>query len=422
VNVPNSKSFFHGHFRSPAAVIYGRVLAILANLLSAGFIAQILGPTGRGISSYALVSIIAVSAVLGFGLPQAARKAAKDSKMQHAIGNSALISAGTLIFSIPSAFLVANALGDSLSGLTRLILTIGVSCAPILTFSRVLQAALNGRGSYFRYILAISTQPIILLFSVLTLVFTGVFTVDLILAAQIFSILASLVVGMLLLKPKLVVQGPLHYFASSVRYLPKDIGMSLKERLDVFLITWLLGAYFGGLYAVAVVIGSLPTLVSQAVSNASFNLARHDCRRTQDDLLGFLQSSVLVASALGIVISLVVPWFVPWFFGEEFQESVPIIWVMLAIRSVGSSFSSIPEAALLATGREREVPAQGLIGLLFFAALAIPSGYFFGGVAFVAVFYLSEIVMGAIWGPKAGIHLFSHWAVSARTAKLLLTR
>ena len=416
------KMFLLGHFRSPAAVIYGRLLSILANLFSAGLVSQILGPSGRGISSYAMVAVITTSAVLGFGLPQAARKAAKDSRLQFAIGNSALISAGTLILSIPSAVLVANALGDTLYGLTRLILIIGVSSAPLLTFSRVLQAALNGRGSYFRYVVAISAQPLVLLISLPLLLFTGAFNVDMVLTAQIFSILVSLLVGIWLLRPKFGVVAPLSYFASSVRYLPRDIAMALKERLALLIITWLLGAYIGGLYAVAVAIGSLPTLVSQAVSNASFNLARKASHRSDSDLLGFLQASVLVAGALGIVISLIVPVFVPWFFGEAFQDSVPIIWAMLAIRSFGSSFSSVPEAALLATGHEREVPLQGLIGLLLFGVLAIPAGYFFGGVAFVVVFYFSEIVTGVIWGTKARVPLFSSWAVTLRTAKLLLSR
>ena len=416
------KNLTFSHFRSPTVVIYGRILSICANLLSAGLISQILGPSGRGISSYSLVSVLTVSAVFGFGLPQAARKAAKDSKKNSAIGNSALISMATIIFSIPSAVLVTNALGETISGLTRSLLITGVSIAPLLTLARVLQAALNGRGSYFKYAVAISTQPLILLVSLPVLHFCGVFSVDGVLTAQIISILVSLLVGIWLLRPKFEVSLPFRYFASSVRYLPRDIAMALRERLDVLIATWLLGTNFGGLYAVAVAIGSMPTLISQAVSNASFNLAKKDCRRTQFELTGFLQASVLVASALGIVISLIVPFFVPWFFGAAFQESVPLIWAMLAIRSFGSSFSSIPEAALLATGHEREVPFQGLIVLLFFAVLAIPAGYFLGGVAFVLAFYFSEIVTGAIWGPKAGVAILSRWAMSMRTARLLLTR
>ena len=403
-------------------MVYSRIFSISVNLLSAGLISQVLGPSGRGISSYSLVAVLTVSAVFGFGLPQAARKAAKDSKMDSAIGNSTLISAGTFIFSIPSAVLVANALDETPSGLTRLLVIVGVSCAPLLTFARVLQAALNGRGSYLSYAVAVSVQPLVLFISLAVLLFFGVFSVDTVLIYQIFSILMSLLVGIWLLRPKFHVSLPFLYFASSARYLPRDIAMALRERLDVLIVTWLLGATFGGLYAVAVAMGSLPTLVSQAVSNASFNLAAKDCRKTQFELIGFMQASVLVSSALGIVIALIVPFFVPWFFGPAFQESIPLIWAMLAIRSFGSSFSSIPEAALLATGYEREVPFQGLILLLFFAVLAIPAGYFLGGVAFVLAFYSSEIVTGAIWGPKAGVRILSRWAVTTRTARLLLTR
>lgn len=408
------------HFHSPSAVFYGRVISIVLNLLAAGIVGQALGPFGRGIASYAVVGVLMISALLGFGFPQAARKAAKEERLAEALGNTLRIVALTFIASIPMGILMASMLDGLVGRMTQVVFAIAIASTPLLTYARVLQASLNGQARYLAYAVAIAGQPASLLLLVGGFELAGLLSLNSLLLIHLSSMVFALAIALILVRTRPEKTQPLRYVRYSISYVPRDVAMALRERLDLLLVFWFLGASFAGLYSVAIAIGSLPTLISQAIANAAFNVAKKGNLESQTLTKGFLQVSLLISVGFSVVIGIVSPFFVPWFFGEPFAQSVQLIWVLLVFRGIGASLSAIPEAVLLATGHERQVPLQGLFGLLLFASLAALVAQSSGGMVFVAVFYAADLALGAIWTARARINPLSGWVGGRDTWRKLL--
>ena len=170
----------------------------------------------------------------------------------------------------------------------------------------------------------------------------------------------------------------------------------LMYRLDQTLMIPLSNSQQLGIYAVAVSVGEIPSLVTTSVQTVS--LARESKAPSLDALASTSRVATLVCAALAVCLASACPIGVPLFFGRDFSSSTPVVWVLTLAAVIGTS-GGVAGAGLTGRGRPGlrsiALTAACLVNTLLIVILVPPFGAMGAAVAMVGGTGTTSVV--AIW-------------------------
>lgn len=299
-------------------------------------VARLLGPEDRGKYATALsyTQTLLYAGLLGT-LLSIARRAATSQHDAESVRRAALrtgLALGLVNFAIV-ALLSLVALPSSKQPLWWLCLACGL-ILPLEQMRLTMLAVDHGTGCYRRYnvqrLISVLAYPglLLLLWS------TGTATLNSILVAAV----AAPVVGLVALRwgvngswisgPRAPSAGTL--VREGLPFGPAQVASGLFERLDTWLVLYLVGYHMQGLYAVAVPAASLLMIAPHALSLFAFTAgARSGSQLTRRQLARLGGGLLLVQIASGIVFAIIAEYLIPMAFGSQFSDAVGLTLLLL---------------------------------------------------------------------------------------------
>lgn len=348
----------------------GNVVAVLGGQLSCAVVAivvqvslaRLLGPSGRGQISLALMVIAFCGLLGGLGgeLPLASWPAAAKGKSLDWLP-SVLWSgiAGSSIVLAMAALIYWRFHPAFLKGLTPALAAMALLSVPVNIFVSYFMALLTGLERFrIRAGLALSNQLLSLL-CILLLAFSVGKTPEMALLGSQLGLLLSAIATLFLLREPL--RGGWDIRRAGTR-LTSSLSLGLRGmfgnlatffnyRLDVFVVNYFLDTTQVGLYAIAVLVSEALWQIPQAAAVA---LLPRTARTLDEGATQFtcivLRQVIIISSVSGAIIALLCPIVIPSLFGVKFAPSVPVIWWLLP-GVVALSTAKVISADLAARGK-----------------------------------------------------------------------
>lgn len=310
---------------TPLIVVASRAVNAACGLVTAPVLARSLGPEGRGYSAAILAILTVAPIVLALGVPLAVRRRASVGESQ-----SGLIRVG-ILFSLsilPIAALLALGLTASLfaelSVDAKIWLGIAVLTAPLTVLSNVLASILVVRGQYSRLAAVYCIQLVVFACVILVLWLAGRVTLASVPIAYSAGSLATLIVALLWVHPTDRGQARLAAIArEGCSLVGGQIADIASQRLDQILIVPLVGAATGGIYSVAVTLGSVPMALAFGLNAASFPEISRETAVGSPAVGRTIRYSAALSLLTCASLALACPWLVPAVFGTDFVSAVP---------------------------------------------------------------------------------------------------
>lgn len=346
--------------RNIAQVFFGMALAPLAAFATAPLLARALGPDGRGEVAAATAPLLFTSALLTFGLGEAGTYyLARNQHNPRALARQIIILfAGLGLLAAVATFFAADFLADGNENLKTLIRIVAVLTLPTFLVSG-LRAIANGTHSFDLIARETMASSILRVVLITALFVTGHLTV---------------LAGVLIIAGTTIIAGLVH--AKTLRRLPRtgpdsapaysslfgygnriwlgSLSGIVLSRVDQLLMINLSTETQLGLYAVAVSIGELPSIVAAAVRSVIFSADAADSTDGGEMADLRLQQVSRLTTAATLVTALlmiaVLPFGLPLLFGEDFKGAfIPA--VILIMATVAGSAGSVAGSGLSARGR-----------------------------------------------------------------------
>ncbi|MBF45825.1 MAG: hypothetical protein CMD38_06100 [Flavobacteriales bacterium] len=326
-----SKGVFYNSFLT----VIRQVLSIIFGLFAMIIIARVLGSSGQGQYTLAILLPNLLYTLLNSGLSISTvfyigQKKYSDCQIYSTnLFTSLLLSIASIFIGLIIIFFFKDYFFESL---TVKVLLYTLLIIPLLFTQKNLQTIFQGKEDFEKFnMIVILNQLGLLLFAILfvLLLDMGVFGAVLSFAmSQFLMLLASfyfLKVNYNLLLPS---QVSMNYAKDSLIFGLKghisNVLSFINYRIDIFIIAYFLDDIAVGLYSVAVLISERIWLVSQSVSSVLFarvaNLS-DDAERNKFTSLAS-RNTLLITFVGGLILALVSNWFINLFFGESYSQSV----------------------------------------------------------------------------------------------------
>jgi len=258
-----------------------RVLQLLLGITSSIIIARVLGPTGKGIYSLAILlpGILITITNLGIGQSSVYYTGKRKYSPQEIFGNNIIFSFFFSVFTVLIASIIILFLNDLLfPGVATKYLFLAVSLIPLQIFLNFIVNILLGLQKIKRYNLVNLFQGLAFLLLIALFLFGLHYGVGATILAEFFSSLIASFVLFLWTKKE---AGGIHlkfnksYFKDSFSYGIKsylgNICHLLHFRIDIFLINAFLSPAAVGFYSVATGLTEQIWLISQSASTILFS-------------------------------------------------------------------------------------------------------------------------------------------------------
>ncbi|GAA1351554.1 hypothetical protein GCM10009595_12970 [Falsarthrobacter nasiphocae] len=384
------------------------LLPPIAALVSAPLLARALGQTGRGEVAAANAPILFTTAVLTFGLGDAATYFIARNKHRSTSLTFRVLAGFTALGALSAVFTWAAApvLSRGNAQLAELlVLTAAATVPTFVTFG--IRAIASGIQAFDLLAREAMITSSIRLAATIALFISGHLSV---LSATLVFLLSP-VVGAIALLPvfrRIPVNSDLptarytELFGYGHRIWLGALSGVVLSRIDQLLMVPLSSEAELGIYVVAVAIGELPSVVAAGVRAITFSADSAEAEGAAASTALRLQmmarmtaTASFIAAGAGIALT---PWAIPVFFGEEFRPAILPAIVLLIATAAGSA-GSVGGAGLSARGR----PGLRSLSMLF------------GALANLLVFFLLVPHTGALGAALAT--LAGSWV--AGTANLI---
>jgi O-antigen/teichoic acid export membrane protein len=364
-----------GFVANVIAVLGGQLSCAAIAILAQVCLARLLGPSGRGQISLALMVIAFCGLIGGLGgeLPLSTWTAAAKGKALDWVPSvfwSGIFGSTLVIAVVALAYWKLNL--AFLKGLTPALAAIALLSVPFNILVSYFMALLTGLERFqIRAWLALSNQ-VLSLASVLLLAFTVGKTPEMALLGTQLGLLLSACASWYFLR------GPLRG-AWNIQRVGTKLGPSLSlglrgmfgnlatffnYRLDVFVVNYFLDTTQVGLYAVGVLVTEALWQIPQA---AALALVPRTARTMDAGATQFtcvvLRQVILISSACGALLALFCPLLIPLIFGARFASSIAVIWWLLP-GVVALSAAKVISADLAARGKPEYSTSFAFVALV----------------------------------------------------------
>lgn len=356
-----------GLSRALAQVAAANVIFTALSFITSPIAAHALGPVGRGRLAAIIVPFTWAPLLVNLGLPTyATRAAARGERLGDLIGTLGLASLALsvvgILLGIPLAYVLAPH-----DDLVREYILIGLILLPLNLITGVGLGLANGLQEWKRLNVMRLIPPVTTVILYIALVSTNSLTV----AAAAVTVYASAVLAATPLlglmragRPFRVDLSLLHRAtAFGRRAWVGTLASAANNRLDQLLMIPLVSARQLGLYAVAVNVSGLSSLVLGAMNTVIGPIIA----KGNNELIGTaLRLTLFAVLIFSIGAGLVVPWMLPLVFGRSFEPAVPMCLILLG--------ASIPGAGAWVLGSALQnagspgIPARGEVGALIVTA------------------------------------------------------
>jgi len=396
---PEAISRRRGLLRAMAHVATANAIFTVLTFVASPLAARALGPTGRGRLAAITVPFGWAPTLASLGLPNyATRAAARKEGLGKLIGTlgAASLSLGVVGFllGIPLAYVLAPH-----DYLVRDFILIGLALLPLTLLTYLGLGLVTGLEEWTRYGLVRIIPPVTVLIAYVTLFLLGALNV----ATAAIALYLGSVISILPLLGLLSTGRPLRFDrvllrrarTFGVRAWIATLAGSANYRLDQLLMIPLVSARQLGLYAVAVNVSGVSSLVLGALST----VLGPSVARGNTPLIGqALRMTLFSVAASGVVAAIAVPWVLPLVFGTSFRAAVPMCLILLA--------ASIPAAGAVVLGGAvqnagyPDIPARSELGALMLTVpglvLLLPSLAGIGAAIVSAVAYTVNLLIQLI--------------------------
>lgn len=389
--------------------LLGSLIAPIAGLAVAPILSNTLGDQGRGALGGITSLVLVATAVGAFGMPEALTFHA--ARFIRRTGSVLKLVAGVLLtlglVSAGLVWLLAPYLAaDHGPWYENLVIWTALAIVPnmLILIPRALVAATH---QWHLQALEQGLFSLIRLGTILVLLWSG----NLDVLSAVIVTLASPVLGAMVYIPMMIrLNKDKQLYTGEKQPLGQTLGYGGKvwfgslsgivlSRLDQTLMIKLTTLQEQGLYAVAVTIGEIPSVISNAIRNVVFALDSRDSGSadTTDIADQRLTMTARITTLITLMVSMPVAltahlWVAP-LFGQDFAGAVPMIWVLLAAAVVGSA-GSVAGAGLSGRGRPELRSWSMAIGAVFNLIVLIALTPMIGGMGAA----LSTLVGSSIAG------------------------
>jgi len=326
-----SKGVFYNSFLT----VIRQVLSIIFGLFAMIIIARVLGSSGQGQYTLAILLPNLLYTLLNSGLSISTvfyigQKKYSDCQIYSTnLFTSLLLSIASIFIGLIIIFFFKDYFFESL---TVKLLLYTLLIIPLLFTQKNLQTIFQGKEDFEKFnMIVILNQLGLLLFAILFVLVLdmGVFGAVLSFAmSQFLMLLASFYFLKVYYNLLLPSQVSMNYAKDSLIFGLKghisNVLSFINYRIDIFIIAYFLDDIAVGLYSVAVLISERIWLVSQSVSSVLFarvaNLS-DDAERNKFTSLAS-RNTLLITFVGGLILALVSNWFINLFFGESYSQSV----------------------------------------------------------------------------------------------------
>ena len=326
-----SKGVFYNSFLT----VIRQVLSIIFGLFAMIIIARVLGSSGQGQYTLAILLPTMLYTLLNSGLSISTvfyigQKKYSDCQIYSTnLFTSLLLSIASIFIGLIIIFFLKDYFFESL---TVKLLLYTLLIIPLLFTQKNLQTIFQGKEDFEKFnMIVILNQLGLLLFAILFVLVLdmGVFGAVLSFAmSQFLMLLASFYFLKVYYNLLLPSQVSMIYAKDSLIFGLKghisNVLSFINYRIDIFIIAYFLDDIAVGLYSVAVLISERIWLVSQSVSSVLFarvaNLS-DDAERNKFTSLAS-RNTLLITFVGGLILALVCNWFINLFFGESYSQSV----------------------------------------------------------------------------------------------------
>lgn len=375
--------------------LLGNLVAPIAGLAIAPILSQTLGDEGRGALGGITSLVLVATAVGAFGLPEALTYHA--SRYVRRTGSALKVVTLVLFFAglicAGALYLLAPYLAsDHGAWYEHLVVLTALAVIPNLLIL-IPRALVGATEQWHLQALEQGLFSLLRLAAILGLLWTGNLTV---LSAVIVTLVTP-VLGALVYTPMLwQIHKNKQVYSLDKQPLSETIGYGGKvwfgslsgivlSRIDQALMIKLTTLQEQGLYAVAVTIGEIPSVISNAVRNVVFAMDSRESGKegTAESADQRLTMTARVTALITLIVSLPVAltahlWIQP-VFGHDFLGSVPMIWVLLGAAVIGSA-GSVAGAGLSGRGHPELRSWSMAIGAVFNLIVLITLTPIIGGM------------------------------------------
>jgi O-antigen/teichoic acid export membrane protein len=349
-------------------LVAGNLAFNLLGLLTGPILARALGPSGRGTLAAILVPLFVASWVAALGLPAFARRsAAREGRPGALVATLGVLAVASGLIAFLAAPTIASTLADGRQVVHDLLLA-GFALLPLFVVANILVSVLAGLEQWRFYLVAHLLPPASTLIGLVVLWGTGQLTVTTAAIMTLGSLLLVFLPAGLALRRRgaFRVELPLarRALAFGMRAWPGQMSSLANQRLDQLLMIPLVKPADLGLYVVAWTVFTGPTVLGRAFAWAVVpRVARGDTGIVLT-ASRVLLPAVLLSSAL---IAAVTPVVLPLLFGHEFEQAVPLVWILLC-GSLPFQGQILFGEALSASGR----PGLYTTGQMIALAVTVP--------------------------------------------------
>lgn len=292
------------------------------------------------------------------------RQAARSRDIPTLIGSVGPVSLGLGVLGMLLAFPVASLLAEGRSVVSTW-LTAGLLLLPVYLFSELLQGLAQGLERWSVLIMARLTPALIWLLGIVVLYIAGNLTVAnaavLTIVGGVAAMLPALPIVWGMSRPRLRPSVAREGVSFGVKaWIGRLSDLVANHQLAQVLMINFVAARQLGLYVVAVTLSQAPSSLTAAISQA---LSPRVARGSLEITARTLRTMIALFVPASLVLSLLSPVLVPLLFGSEFEDAVPITWILLAAMVPGQC-SYILGTALVGGGAPGSQAKGSVLGVI----------------------------------------------------------
>ena len=362
-----------------AVVVLTSCMSLFLGLLTSVLLARTLGPTGRGVMATVLLwpQVLIWIAGLSYGSGNIYMGARHPGQRHKLFSNSLLVA---LMTGLPVGAVTAKYLPDALGlhGSEKRLLVIGLLSLPAMLWGEYVTAILQGAGEFIKFSIVKLISPLTIACGLVGCLLTHSLTIDSAIYVTWAGYFLPTVVACLLLGQSgtLALRPDLSLLKSTLKYSLRVYGGAAigitNRRADQIIMTAIVTPYSLGLYAFAVSIAEMMTLVTSAIS--AVLLPRAARERDPSVRIVVVTRAIRWTVALSIcgalALAVAIPIILPWIWGDKFSNSIVAIWILLP-GTIAIGANSAMVAALQAGGR----PASAVLGESACLIMTLPALY-----------------------------------------------
>lgn len=371
-------------FQLLSSKLFVQVTTILQSII----VSRLLGPTGKGEFTEAILWPTLVASLSMFGLYTAIVRISAKKELSRRVNITKSVIRVTLItglFGTIIAYFVNTMMFATDSFL--LVAQFYAVYALIYNVNRGLSAINNGRGNMGIFSISASILNPVFFLGILVLYLLDKISINTLLIALMLANFSSLVFLYCVRERSDIKRtlSPCALLKYSIRFSPSDFSEPLYAYYDKAIIAFVLSAYDLGLYTIAYSAAAMINVISATFATQLFSdVARGSC----DHLHRYIRVNLITMVLMSMLMCVVLPFAIPLVFGADFRPAVPIS-LLLLIVCILQGQSSIIERAILARG----FPYVGIQAKMLTMGVYLIGAFVFYGLGISSLYSLSMLLI-----------------------------